>query len=59
MLNGEGKPIDIGIYDIAQCFDSIWLDEAMNDLYDVLDENMRNDKLALIYQMNRNNKVFI
>ena len=27
------KPIDIQIFDYRQCFDSLWLQECMNDLY--------------------------
>ena len=35
VLQGKTDPVDIGVYDIAQCFDSIWLEEAMNNLFDV------------------------
>ena len=44
------KPIDIQIMDYKQCFDSMWIEETMNDLYEagVTDEN-----LAMIYQANK------
>ena len=34
-------PIDLQIYDYKQCFDSLWLQECMNDMYDsgVKDDN--------------------
>ena len=46
----QKKPIDIQIMDYKQCFDSMWLEETMNDLYEagVTDEN-----LAIIYQANK------
>ena len=42
--------IDLQFTDIKQCFDSIWLDEAINDLYDsgVISRN-----LNLLYEGNR------
>ena len=44
------KPIDIQIMDYKQCFDSMWLEDAMNDLFEagVDDEN-----LALLYEANK------
>ena len=38
------KPVDIQIYDYRQCFDSLWLQECLNDLYSA---GLNNDKLAL------------
>ena len=43
--NKKKKPIDIGIYDYRQCFDSLWLQECMNDLYTA---GLDNDKFALL-----------
>ena len=28
------KPVDIQIYDYKQCFDSLWLEECLNDMYE-------------------------
>ena len=41
---------DIGVYDIHKCFDSLWLKECINDLYD---SGLRNDKLNLICLSNQ------
>ena len=35
-MKGEAKCIDIQIYDIKQAFDDLWLQDCMNDLYDLL-----------------------
>ena len=33
--NNDDKPVDIELFDIEKCFDSLWLKECMNDLYEV------------------------
>ena len=43
------KPIDIQIFDYKQCFDSLWLKECMNDVYEA---GLNNDKFALLYNVN-------
>ena len=40
------KPIDIQIFDYKQCFDTLWLQECMNDLYSA---GLNDDKFALLY----------
>ena len=50
------KPIDIQIYDYKQCFDSLWIEECLNDFYD---GGFQNEKLALLYNVNRNVKVAV
>ena len=40
------KPIDLQIYDYKQCFNSLWLQECMNDLYSA---GLDDDKFALLY----------
>ena len=42
-------PIDIQIFDYRQCFDSLWLSECLNDIYE---SGLKDDKLALIYDIN-------
>ena len=44
------KPIRLQIYDYAQMFDSIHLEEAISDLYDV---GVDDENLALIYKANQ------
>ena len=43
------KSIDIGIYDYRQCFDSLWLEECLNDMYA---GGLQNDKFNLLYEAN-------
>ena len=50
------KPVDIQILDYKQCFDTLWLQECLNDLYD---SGVNDDKLALLYNVNSNVKVAV
>ena len=50
------KSLDILIVDYKQCFDSMWLDECINDLFKA---GVRDDQLALIYQANSENQVAV
>ena len=50
------KNVDILIYDYRQCFDSLWLEECINDLYDA---GITDDQLALIYEANKRNNVAV
>ena len=52
VLVEEKSCIDIQIYDLIKAFDRLWLEDCMNDLYDSLPGEQRDDKLALIYQGN-------
>ena len=45
----ETGPIDVQVYDLAQCFDSLWIEEALNDLFET---NLNNDKFEILYQEN-------
>ena len=56
----EGREcIDIMIYDIVQAFDSLWLQDCMNELYDLLPSGKHDSKLALVYELNRENLVAV
>ena len=56
----EGRPcIDLQIYDLVQAFDSLWLKDCMNDLFDILPPGMRDNRLALVYQLNKTNLVTV
>ena len=47
----EGLEVDMTLYDLAKCFDSMWFQETMNDLWDA---GVKDDKFALISEMNTN-----
>ena len=42
--------MDVHIYDYKQCFDSLWLEECLNDMYE---GGLQDDKLNLIYNANQ------
>ena len=44
------KEIDIQFYDLAKCFDAMWAEETMNDLYDA---GVQDENFALISLMNQ------
>ena len=44
------KPIDVSVYDYKQCFDSLWLQECMNDFYAA---GFSDDKFALLCNINK------
>ena len=46
------KPISICIYDCKQCFDSLWQEEVINDIFEA---GVKSDKLALLYEINKKN----
>ena len=49
-------PIDIQIFDYKQCFDSLWLQECMSDIYT---SGIKDDKLSLLYNINTHVKVAV
>ena len=59
VVQGKSKCIDIQIYDLVQAFDSLWLEDCLNDVYDALEDKSRDDKVALLYDINKENKVAI
>ena len=46
-----GKELWISFYDIEKCFDSLWLEDCINSLWNC---GVQNDILYLIYLLNRN-----
>ena len=59
VLNGSDDPVDIQIYDVEKCFDALWLEDCMLDLYETLPPEARDNKLSLIYKMNQDNYVAV
>ena len=50
------RPLSICIYDCRQCFDSLWQDEVTNDIFEA---GMKDDKLALLYEINKINNLAV
>ena len=50
VIQKDDKPIDIELFDIAKCFDSLWLKECLNDLYEA---GLDNSNLNILYEGNR------
>ena len=59
VLKEEKSCVDICIYDIEKCFDALWLEDCLNDMFDSLPPKKRDDKLELVYEANRNNFVAV
>ena len=43
---GNENPVDFQVYDVEKCFDSLWLHEVINCLYEA---GLQNDKLPLLF----------
>ena len=56
VANGSGKPCDIAAYDVEKCFDALWAQECINDLWDA---GCQDDKLSLLHLENKSAKVVI
>ena len=59
VVNGKEDPVDLQIYDLVKAFDSLWLDDCLNDIYDTVGESCQNDKLSLLYEANQENLVSV
>ena len=43
---GSEAPVDFQVYDIEKCFDTLWLHEVINCLFEA---GLNNDKLPLLF----------
>ena len=59
VIRGKEECVDIQIYDIEKAFDGLWLQDCMNDMFDSISEENKNDKLALLFKSNQDNLVSI
>jgi hypothetical protein len=59
VMKSESECIDIQIYDLVKAFDVLWLLDSMNDLWDTLPHQSRDDRLGLVYELSRGNMVAI
>ena len=56
VLKDKLEPIDLQLYDVEKCFDALWLQECINDLYDA---GLTNDKLPILFQENQTARVAV
>ena len=56
VVKGKEKAVDLQEYDIEKCFDALWLQECINDVFDA---GLNNDKLPLLFLENSNAKVAV
>ena len=57
VIYGNEECIDLPIYE--QAFDSLWLEDCLNDIFDTLPEENRNDKIALLHNSNQVNLIAV
>ena len=51
ILSKKSKtPVDLQIFDYKQCFDSLWIEDCMNDLYT---GGLNDDKFAILHNVNK------
>ena len=51
VLKGNEEAVDLQLFDVEKCFDALWVEECINDLYDA---GLDNDKLPLLFLENQN-----
>ena len=56
VINGKEEPVDIQVFDIEKCFDALWVEECINDIYEA---GLDNDKLVLLYLENQNANIAV
>ena len=56
VIDNKMPGIDVEILDYRQCFDSMWLEESINDLWDA---GIQDNNLSLIYKMNEKVQVAV
>ena len=43
-------PVDVEIFDLMKYFNTLWLDDCFNDIFDTLSDDNKNDKIALFFK---------
>ena len=56
IINGDEEPVDVQVYDVEKCFDALWVEECINDLFET---GFDNDKLPLLYLENKNANIAV
>ena len=54
--NGGEDACDIQVFDVEKCFDSLWVQECVNTLYE---NGFNNDKLVLLFEETKNAQIAI
>ena len=53
---GVEESCDICVYDVRKCFDTLWMEECINDMYEA---GLTSDKLCLLYYSNSGANIVI
>ena len=53
---GNEEPVDFQVYDVEKCFDTLWLHEVINCLFEA---GLQNDKLPLLFLENNTAQVAV
>ena len=56
VIRGNEEACEIGVYDAEKCFDSLWTEDCINDLYEA---GCHDDKLVLLHLGTNNANVAI
>ena len=56
IVNGNESAVDLQIFDVEKCFDALWMQECINDLYET---GFDNDKLSILYLENQNAEIAV
>ena len=56
VINGRGTSFDIQGYDVVKCFDEMWYEDTLNDLWDV---QVQDDKFCLLAKLDEQCKVVV
>ena len=55
-MKGEMEDVDLSLYDVVKCFDKLWLQDTLNDLFEA---GVKDDKLVLLYKENQRNSLAV
>ena len=56
VIKGKEEPVDVQLFDVEKCFDALWMEECINDIYEA---GVDNDKLNLLFLEKQNAKVSV
>ena len=56
LKSNKKHPVDIQIYDYKQCFDALWLEECLNDIYS---GGLRDNKLNILHNVNSSVEIVV